>query len=202
MAKLVIDFIAEFLKNPGFRFAVLRRERSTMLQYGLDETTQVNVLLRLNSTEIAELLRAEVTGTGADVDKLDRIINHNEPCDSLLGPLASPKAVATETLGAVSAYGEGKIHIRCVDATLKSGSTYDVTMRGHGFDYYPDFQFRGPGGPKDISPNALPSVANDLFQHVAVTVELLKGDWQIYAKNSEVEDFDDSTGTPGKLKIS
>ena len=187
MARLLIEFIFDFMTNDAFRFAVLRRELSTLDQYGLTPA-QRDLLLERDSAKLLTAILAEATTAGFDVDALRQ--GHCRP----IGTITS--------LARSAAYTEGFIHIHCIDATYDPAKkAHTVHIRGLGFDLMPDIEFRTAAQSVVVSPDAKTSVRQDLYQHVEVTTPLAAVTWEVRGRNCSTEDFDKATQGFGTLTI-
>lgn len=207
--KLLVEFIAEFINNEGFRFNVLRREITTMRQYGLTEN-QIATLMTLESGEILAAIKAELIDWGADVDALDLMISMASR--GAAEDVLSRVKAGTAGLGAIRAlaasasmYAEGQIHIRKVlPESVSANQQVNVELQGHGFDVgqntneeavTPEVRFSkldANGTPESnvfVIVSALDvTVDQDLFQHVSLQVTLpVAGTWVIDARNMDLE---------------
>ena len=193
-APKVLTFMVRFMSDEQFRFDVLSKERTTMLNYGLTDP-QITTLCSLNTQDITDLLVQEAKNVGADIAKAFGIIFQGQPCDAI-NTLATPVTIAAQSM-----YNEGKIHIRCVDTSSTTAGTVQIWLRAHGFGPTPEFEFRLQTNPAVRAPGTViepAQVGDDLFQRVRVEATLAAGTWQIFARNHPSEDFDTMTEPPIK----
>lgn len=208
--KLLVEFIVEFINNEAFRFNVLRRERTTMEQFGLN-SAQINTLLTLKSADILPVIKDELVAWGADIDALDPLSQASRAAAAKV-----LKAVEEGTAGlsairalvaSASMYAEGQIHIREVSPGMASvNQPTSVELKGHGFDIgqnnnvtvTPQIRFSKLNEQGSIDTSVTPvivsaldvTVDNDLYQHATLQVTLTSaGTWAIDARNMSLESW-------------
>jgi hypothetical protein len=168
-AKFLVEFIADFVREPNLRCAVLRAEKTAMLRYGLTGD-QLLLLRRLDKTEIVGAMYEELqTWCGLNLDVIKNEVIHGDAVHA--------------------AYSEGRIHIRGVDGVAPTvGADHELTVRGQGFDIRPEVVFKHDDGEQVEADVINTECGVDLYQRVKVKVKLTKaGAWTVGARNVECE---------------
>lgn len=183
--KFLVEFIADWIRNPELRKRVLYKERTELGEYKLD-AYQVTDLLRLTADDIVKRLREELEdGLQIKVDKVRKDIEDNGGWGG--GGPPSPG-------GAGSAYEEGNPHVRgVIPQKIVNKTESVVVVRGHGWNDSLKILFEDPATKNLVGSTRLHLDSDiDVWQRATVSVELKNaGNWRAVARIT----YTDSGGT-------
>lgn len=196
--KLLVEYIADFVRDEAVRCQSLRHEWEGPKAYGLDDL-QVEALNSFDWATIFEKAAAELEEINVDLAaKLVQISGGNPP-----GGGVGPANIAK------SMYGGGQIHIRELDPPAAAANqSVQITLLGNGFEAHPEVYFTPKSGAlplPTVQANAVQgafvkhSCDVDLYQRVTVSVTLAAGEWWVQARNLPTEDL--NTGDVGTLQV-
>ena len=198
-------FINRFLRDPGFRFDVLFKEKTSMEDFGLEDPTHIKSVQDLKRGDIIKYLKQEVDLLdqvwGGRLDQLFVEVKTGTP------PGCDPQAMSAASLAALTVYTEGQTFFLDYPRQLSPGTEHSIPIKGLGFDRvaYIAFSKCPEDAPPIVRPTTDVTVAADLYQHVTVlTPPLERGQWLIYGANANSNDlthFRKATNKRGRIDV-
>lgn len=201
-----MKFIADFLLDEKFRFAVLYQEETAMGDRELS-TPQRLAIRRLSADDIVKCLQEELKGFETawrtPLETLQREV-HLDPAPKCEGAVAAAGA----TVESAAAYTQDQTFF--LDPPLTVAPNQEITLKGLNFGPEAWICFALCPGEHEADKQVVKakevSVDADLYQHVRVAVPALPSGttWMLYGgyrDHATLQEFVDETHKRGKVTI-
>ncbi len=183
--KFLVEFLAEWIRDPDFRCAVLHQELTKLQQWGLIGPQRL-VLLTLDEQTILNQIRQEFAALGVDLDKLKQEISGITIAGTGSGSTGGVAAASTM-------YPGGEVHVRGVTpVTIAANLQRSIMIRGQGFDCNDQTEVKFEKGGVEEDGTVIGAIACDIdiYQRVTVQVKLTEtGSWRVKARNAADPDW-------------
>lgn len=171
--KYLVEFLAEWIRNPEFRCEVLFDEMQGIVDFGVDEDTR-DALLSLETSKIIERL----------LEELQQELNIRP--DDVLEEISGLGLIGGGGGFTGALWNRDHTHVRGVEPGKISKDVESlVRVRGHGWKPDVEVYFEEPGGTGTIVPGEVLDVDCDIdiYQRALVKVTLpTVGDWLVRAR--------------------
>lgn len=191
--RLLVQFVAEFMRDEALRCKVLFNEKVEPKNWGLDQD-QVDIINSYDPDLILCEMYKELLASGVDVVRKEK--ENNGDSNAPNTPLPDCEAGNDLKLMLASAYQAGAIHGRKLDRpSIPANTPTDVTILGNGFDI-PTIEVRfTQTDEQPVQPTIdAKSCDVDLYQRLTVNVTLPPGKankWRVQFRNKNTDQWTD-----------